>query len=544
MGVCVKCNKEIDGQCLNYGDESFHPECFTCDHCNKPLTSVYNKDGKRLCAECALPVCEVCKKPIEGAAMNVAGASYHPACFVCQGCKEPLTSYFKVEGEIMCKKCAQASQSQKAADAGKNSSLRRTCRKCKKPIEGKIVLGDRDDAFHEECFVCDDCGKPLDEYVVDPNRRFKFQEAAYLCRSCGDKNAKKAPASEGPAKKCVVCSEPCAVSGPEAENVLHLLDGSSIHLSCFKCTTCGAVKDMKGGDATKQRLLRTQVEKCKKGTYVCDNCFKCAESNLAEAPDLKVELSLPHGVYLGKEEPSKGTQVAYSVKLMDGHKCWLDRREDTPISSSRWMAEGIYSEERGPDNEVAYVRFTVEKLPFGGGPQVGKVFELKVEKGETNSVLICEGVCCPLQVGMQDYELEQMMKAPERQAAPQPVPKPKPAPGTEGNGILLGSEVSSIVKGSAGVMERAAKPSHGIIMDEAVEAAPVSAVPTAVPEGCLSLEDLRDANVWKLKGVDPSKREEYLSDDAFKAVFGMSKEEFTKLPKWKRDKLKKEHKLF
>ena len=45
-------------------------------------------------------------------------------------------------------------------------------------------------------------------------------------------------------------------------------------------------------------------------------------------------------------------------------------------------------------------------------------------------------------------------------------------------------------------------------------------------------------------GVDASRREEFLADAAFEALFGMGKAAFAALPKWKRTAAKKQHKLF
>jgi hypothetical protein len=50
-----------------------------------------------------------------------------------------------------------------------------------------------------------------------------------------------------------------------------------------------------------------------------------------------------------------------------------------------------------------------------------------------------------------------------------------------------------------------------------------------------SLVDLRQRRV---EGIDKHNREQYLSPKDFEAAFGMSKEEFARCPKWKRDKLK------
>ncbi|OCT75442.1 hypothetical protein XELAEV_18030622mg [Xenopus laevis] len=50
-------------------------------------------------------------------------------------------------------------------------------------------------------------------------------------------------------------------------------------------------------------------------------------------------------------------------------------------------------------------------------------------------------------------------------------------------------------------------------------------------------EDLPD-------GVDPTKKEMYLSDAEFAAILGMPKSQFSQLPKWKQQNLKKQHGLF
>jgi hypothetical protein len=56
-----------------------------------------------------------------------------------------------------------------------------------------------------------------------------------------------------------------------------------------------------------------------------------------------------------------------------------------------------------------------------------------------------------------------------------------------------------------------------------------------------SLEDLQQK---KVEGIDNSCREQFLSPEDFEKQFKMAKEEFAKLPKWKRDKTKRAAKLF
>jgi len=81
------------------------------------------------------------------------------------------------------------------------------------------------------------------------------------------------------------------------------------------------------------------------------------------------------------------------------------------------------------------------------------------------------------------------------------------------------------------------------VPDTSVAAADASPK-SAAAVGCLTLEELKDRTVWQAKCVEATKREEYLSDDAFQTLFGVSKADFAKLPKWKRDSEKKLHGLF
>ena len=57
----------------------------------------------------------------------------------------------------------------------------------------------------------------------------------------------------------------------------------------------------------------------------------------------------------------------------------------------------------------------------------------------------------------------------------------------------------------------------------------------------ISLVDLRQQRV---QGIDKHNKEQYLSPEEFQKAFKMTKEEFAKLPKWKRDKLKRDLYLF
>jgi hypothetical protein len=83
----------------------------------------------------------------------------------------------------------------------------------------------------------------------------------------------------------------------------------------------------------------------------------------------------------------------------------------------------------------------------------------------------------------------------------------------------------------------------GSTSSAAAVAAPVVAAPKAVAtaSGTFTYEQLKSGVP---DGVDPTKKEEYLSNEDFAAKFGVDKATFAAQPKWKRDAKKKELGLF
>jgi len=55
-----------------------------------------------------------------------------------------------------------------------------------------------------------------------------------------------------------------------------------------------------------------------------------------------------------------------------------------------------------------------------------------------------------------------------------------------------------------------------------------------------SLEELQKG----VPGVDKNKREDWLSDADFESIFAMKRDAFAKIPEWKRNNIKRDHKLF
>ncbi|XP_063947000.1 villin-3 [Daucus carota subsp. sativus] len=63
-------------------------------------------------------------------------------------------------------------------------------------------------------------------------------------------------------------------------------------------------------------------------------------------------------------------------------------------------------------------------------------------------------------------------------------------------------------------------------------------------ENTYSYDRLKSNSDNPVTGIDLKRREAYLSDEEFETIFGMSKEAFSKFPRWKQDMLKKKHDLF
>jgi len=547
---CAECGEDIAGQALGVGGEAFHPACFVCSKCKGAIKGGFSKtpDGKKICKDCVPKVvCEICKQNISGAATKVNGKTYHGDCFKCADCKGALSGgFFNVSDRYLCKPCAETAQAA-GGSSGAGAKVVNTCRKCKEPItSGTIVTGHLGDKFHDACFKCWECSKPLEDFIVSEDRKFKYQETVYLCKECGDKPPEPAP---GQKRTCQQCNKDC-LPGPES---LHLLDGSSLHWACFVCPGCNKVAEKTDdGESTVGRLLRGKVKALKEGKYLCDVCQPSAVS-APPAAAVEIKKVVGHvirGTYMGREKKGPREESIHTVRIMEDNKCWLDFSKQEAHATESWHAEGTYTEEKNDDKWE--VTFTVGDSPFKVGPAVGKVYVLPVDKvaGDTHEALTVDGIRCPLQVGVPDFELQAMMRhAPQ---GPAPVAVPTAAPQADvgkDQGICNDGHVPMMTQGSAGVMDRTkqdsqSNQSYGIIKTDDGLKAPCAPVPTEVPEGCYSYEDLRDNRVCEEKGIDGSKKESYLSDAAVAAIFGMDRAAFDALPKWKRDQKKKEHGLF
>lgn len=113
--VCGACGKTItDGKFVQAMGQTFHPQCFTCEFCNKPLGGQFLvEDGKRTCRACAeanAGVCHRCGKSVMSddvtermRVIHMGDRVYHPECFTCSRCFVALKEPYLVNGCLVCK---------------------------------------------------------------------------------------------------------------------------------------------------------------------------------------------------------------------------------------------------------------------------------------------------------------------------------------------------------------------------------------------------------------------------------------------------------
>uniref|UniRef100_A0A2C9JGX1 PDZ and LIM domain protein Zasp n=1 Tax=Biomphalaria glabrata TaxID=6526 RepID=A0A2C9JGX1_BIOGL len=114
---CDRCGKAVIGECLTALNKSYHPECFTCTQCRQPIggTKFHIEDGKFYCeadwAAMFQTMCSGCNFPIEPGDrwVEALGKNFHSECFNCATCQVNLEGqqFCAKGGKPFCKKHAR-----------------------------------------------------------------------------------------------------------------------------------------------------------------------------------------------------------------------------------------------------------------------------------------------------------------------------------------------------------------------------------------------------------------------------------------------------
>ncbi|XP_027595856.2 actin-binding LIM protein 1 isoform X7 [Pipra filicauda] len=108
--------------------------------------------------------CNGCGEFVEGEVVTALGKTYHPSCFACTVCKRPFPPGDRVTfngRECLCQMCAQP-----MASSPRELSASSNCAGCGRDIKNGQALLALDKQWHLGCFKCKACGKVLTgEYI-------------------------------------------------------------------------------------------------------------------------------------------------------------------------------------------------------------------------------------------------------------------------------------------------------------------------------------------------------------------------------------------
>ncbi|MGH0132421.1 UNVERIFIED_CONTAM: hypothetical protein FKN15_049809 [Acipenser sinensis] len=183
--ICGFCHKAISPtvQAIEAMKEMYHASCFTCRKCCHPLAGelYYNKEGVPICDPCykaTLERCGRCDQVITDRVTRAMETVFHPECFTCAVCRRPIgDERFAVDdtNEVYC-----------IPDYYRKYAS--TCSVCKDLIvpgkDGKdtFTVECLGRTFHEGCYRCENCRVLLSP---EPNDQGCHPlDDCILCKSC------------------------------------------------------------------------------------------------------------------------------------------------------------------------------------------------------------------------------------------------------------------------------------------------------------------------------------------------------------------------
>ncbi len=176
---CKACNKVIHGQYIKALDANWHPECFCCAGCGQPITSqgFLTRRGKPYHPECFhekySPRCSGCSQPIEGEYIRALDKFWHPEHFVCAHCGERIgKTYLVHRGKPYCTDDYMRLFAEK-------------CALCGQPLmDGYMLdaLGNKYCQRHESDPRCSSCDRFIGQFHTGGGLR--YADGRVICQEC------------------------------------------------------------------------------------------------------------------------------------------------------------------------------------------------------------------------------------------------------------------------------------------------------------------------------------------------------------------------
>jgi paxillin len=183
-GVCAACSKPIVGQVITALGHTWHPEHFTCTHCNQELgtQNFFEREGRPYCEQdyhgLFSPRCGYCQGPILDKCISALDQTFHPEHFFCSECGHQFgdDGFHEKDDAAFCKTCYFEQFAPK-------------CGGCNTPITENYISS-LNLQWHPNCFVCKECQMPFHDGNFFEHEGFPYCEQHYhalrgsLCAGC------------------------------------------------------------------------------------------------------------------------------------------------------------------------------------------------------------------------------------------------------------------------------------------------------------------------------------------------------------------------
>nr|XP_006811983.1 PREDICTED: paxillin-like isoform X2 [Saccoglossus kowalevskii] len=183
-GHCAACNKPIVGQLVTALGKTWHPEHFTCSHCQTELgtQNFFERDGQPFCDKdyhnLFSPRCAYCHGPILEKCVTALDKTWHPEHFFCAQCGRHFADegFHEKDGKAFCRDDYFDMFAPK-------------CAGCNRAIMENYISA-LNVQWHPECFVCTECRTPFNGGSFFDHEGHPYCEIHYhairgsLCSGC------------------------------------------------------------------------------------------------------------------------------------------------------------------------------------------------------------------------------------------------------------------------------------------------------------------------------------------------------------------------
>uniref|UniRef100_A0A8C9EI74 Actin binding LIM protein 1 n=1 Tax=Pavo cristatus TaxID=9049 RepID=A0A8C9EI74_PAVCR len=528
---CHKCGEPCKGEVLRVQSRHFHIKCFTCKVCGCDLAQggFFIKNGEYLCTLDYQRMygtrCNGCGEFVEGEVVTALGKTYHPNCFACTVCKRPFPPGDRVTfngRDCLCQLCAQPmSSSPKELSASSN------CAGCGRDIKNGQALLALDKQWHLGCFKCKACGKVLTgEYI-----------------------SKKSLLGQ-------VCDCHTFVTGWNQAGDKHY------HPSCARCSRCNQM--FTEGEEMYLQGSTVWHPDCKQSTKTEDKLrpTRTSSESIYSRPGSSIPGSPGHTIYAKVDNEILDYKDLAAIPKV---KAIYDIERPDLITYEPFYTSAY--EDRQERQSLGESPRTLSPTPSAEGYQDvrDRMIHRSTSQGSINSPVYSRHSYTPTMSRSPQHFHRPGNEPSSGRNSPVPyrpdsrpltptyaqAPKHFHVPGRinihrkchcfQPHGYF--GQYNSYGDVSGGVRGKSLPDGHvpGMRMDRGVSM-PNMLEPKIFPYEILMVTNRGRNKI--LKDVDRTRLERHLAPEVFQEIFGMTIQEFDKLPLWRRNDMKKKAKLF